>query len=327
MTGSFERERNRPAPTVPAPVHGEGGAGATSQSMPARTSARVLLGAALRLPLRFPGLIAALYLVQVLLSAGAALVMSMLMTPVLAHRPLFDAAMGGDLAALVTSFQGAPGLVPALFWIGAGAVVLYALLSWYLIAGLIAVLLDPPDRRREVARWFGAGGAANLFPLVRLALWSLIPYAVVALAAGTGTARLIDAAPSLLDRGDLALALLLGLGPALLLHWVVSTAVDYARVDLVRHPGLSSVRALLRGFRLLARRPLALLHTACHGLVFAGATAIYLLVSPHLTGSLIALVALRQFIALARFLSRAGVIAGQVELACSSMPTPVGKQK
>ena len=323
---TYPRDRTRPAPTLPAPVIEDGASGA-SGSLAARVSPRALVRAGVRALVRFPGLCASIYLVQLALSAGAALLMAALLERAFASEPLFDRAMSGDLAALITSFRQEAGLLPALVWIGAGAVLLYSLISWLLTAGLIAVLLDPPDRRREVARWFGAGAAASFLPYLRLALWAALPYALVVFAAQSGWVRLMGQADRMLDGWDLASGLLLGLGPALVLHWLVGTAVDYARVDLVRHPGMSAVRALLRGFRLVARRPLALAHTASYGLVFALVTAAYLVVGPWVTGSLVALVIARQVTALVRFGAKVALVAGQVELACAAMPVPLGRRR
>jgi hypothetical protein len=326
VTGEFERERTRPAPTVPAPVMG-GDAAAVSGNLQARPGVRVLLQAGGRALIRFPGLCASIYLVQLALSTGAAALMGALLARAFARRPLFDQAMAGDLAALMTSFRDQPQLMSSLVWIGAGAVLLYLVVSWLLTAGLIAVLLDPPSRRREVARWFGAGAAANFFPLLRLGLWAALPRAAVLLAALSGANRVLGQAEVLLDRWDLLGALVVGFGPALVIHWLVATAVDYARVDLVRHPGMSSIRALLRGFRLLVRRPLALAHTAGYGMVFAGLTAGYVAVSGELVGSLVALVIARQLTAVLRFAARVAMVAGQVELGCAAMPAPLGRRR
>lgn len=319
---AFQPDRSRPAPTLPPPAF-DGSISSTSGSFAARPSIFALARAGARALRRFPGLLASIYAVQLGVSAAAAAFMSMLLTDAFARRPLFDRAIGGDLAALIESFQARPGLLSSLLLLGAGAVLLYWVVSLFMTAGLIAVLLDPPDRRREVARWFGAGGAANFFPLVRLSLWSILPYASVLVAFSLGAARLPAALGRVLSPADLLLALAPALGPALLLHWIIGTAVDYARVDLVRHPGMSSLRALVRGFRILLVRPLSLVHTALYGLFFLAATAAYVAVSGSLAEGLLVAVLARQVLALVRFVAHIALIAGQVELACSAMPPPL----
>jgi hypothetical protein len=201
------------------------------------------------------------------------------------------------------------------------------LLSLFVTGGLIAVFLDPPNRRREVARWFGAGGAATFLPLLRLTLWSILPYASVLFAFTIGSVGLETRLTRALDLGDLIAPLAIALGPALFLHWIIGTAIDYARIDLVRHPGMSSLRALVRGFRVLLTRPLALLHTALYGLFFVLVTVAYAVFSASLGQALLLAIILRQATSLLRFIAHVALLAGQVELACSSMPNFLGKRR
>jgi hypothetical protein len=317
----FQSDRTRPAPTLPPPAF-DGSISSTSGSLAARPSLFTLARASARALRRFPGLVGSLYLAQLAISGAAAALSALLLTDAFARRPMFDRAVEGDLAALAHSILGAPGLLSSLAVIAGGTVLLYWLVSQFMTGGLVAVLLDPPDRRREVARWFGAGGAANFFPLLRLGLWSLLPYASVAVAFGLASHTLARGLENAITPGDLAAPLALAFGPALFLHWVIGTAVDYARVDLVRHPGMSSLRALLRGFHLLVSRPLALVHTALYGLFFAAVTVGYAVVSGSISDSLAVAILVRQLVTLVRFLAHVGLIAGQVELACSAMATP-----
>lgn len=313
--------------------HGRGpdeSIGSASRAGAPRASLGLMLRAGVRSLVRYPGLVVALYLVQLALSAGAALVMLTVLTRVFGVRPLFDRAMEGDVAALLECFRDPAG-AQALFGLictGLGAAFLYGALSWFLTAGLIAVFLDAPSRGREVARWFGAGGASSFFAFFRLALWSLVPFLVVAVAAIGGVYWMSLHMGRALDAAGMAEALATGLGPALAVHWVTAAAVDYARIDVVRHPGLSSLRALARGFGLVMRRPLALLHTLLYGVVFAAATAVAIWAG--LGGAvpgLAALMVVRQVVSLTRFAAHVGLIAGQVELSCTSLPAPLARRR
>lgn len=301
--------------------------GSASRSMVSRPSLGALLGAGGRGLRRFPGMVLVLYLVQVALSAGAALVMMMLLSAAFGDRPLFDRAMDGDVAALLACVRAEPRLVLALLWIGLAAVAVYGVVSWFLTAGLIAVLLDAPSRRREVVRWFGAAGASSFFPFLRLALWSALPYAAVLVVAGYGLGWVAYRLSHAFDGGALLEALAVGLSPALLLHWMVATAVDYARVDLVRHPGISSLRGLMRGFRVILHHRLALVHTLLYGIVFAGVTAVYAWLASDVIAGLVGLVAIRQLSSLLRFAAHVGLIAGQVEMSYAVMGTPLGGRR
>ena len=321
----FQPDRTRPAPTLPPPSF-DGSISSASGAMAARPSLFTLARAGARALRRFPGLCGSIYLAQLLVSVAAAGLIGMLLTDAFARRPMFDRGVDGDLAALVMSFMARPDLLTSILLIGGGAMLLYAVVSLFLTGGLIAVLLDPPDRRREVARWFGAGGAANFFPLVRLAIWSVLPYAAVVVAVALGADPLPDALATALAPRDLVVPLLVAFGPALFLHWIIGTAVDYARVDLVRHPGLSSLRALVRGFSVLVTRPLVLLHTALYGLFFAGVTAGYIAISGSLADGLLVAVLVRQLVSLLRFIAHVALVAGQVEIACSAMPAPLRRR-
>ncbi len=322
---AFQPDRTRPAPTLPPPSY-DGSISSASGSLAARPSLFTLARAGARALRRFPGLCGAIYLVQLGISAAAAGLVGLLLSDAFARHPTFDRGVDGDLPALLVSFIARPGLATSLIAIAAAAVVLYSLVSLFLTGGLLAVLLDPPDRRREVARWFGAGGAANFFPLVRLSLWSILPYAAVVVAFGIGSSGLSRALQNAVGPGDLLVPLLVALGPALFLHWIVATAIDYARVDLVRHPGMSSLRALLRGFHVLIARPLALLHTALYGLFFAGVTAGYVAISGSLAEGLAVAIIVRQIVSILRFVAHVALLAGQVELACSAMSAPLRRR-
>lgn len=302
--------------------------GSASRSMVGRPTLRLLLRAGARSLRRFPGMVLTVYAIQLAMSAGAALLFAVLLQGAFGDRPLFDRAMDGDLAALVTCVVAEPELLRALMWIGLVAVLAYSVVSWFLTAGLIAVLLDAPSRRREVMRWFGSAGAANFFPFLRLSLWSALPQAVVLVVAAVGISFVRHRLDHAFDARGVAEALAIGLSPALLLHWIVATAIDYARIDLVRHPGISSIRGLMRGFGAVSRHRLTLVHTLLYGMVFGGASAVYgwMTVGGAMAG-LVALVLVRQLLGLVRFAAHVALIAGQVELACAAMLTPLGRRR
>ncbi len=302
--------------------------GSASRSMMGRPTLRLLLRAGAGSLRRFPGMVLVLYAIQLALSAGTALLFAVLLYGAFGDRPLFDRAMDGDLSALVTCVLAEPELLRTLMWIGLVSVIGYSVVSWFLTAGLIAVLLDAPSRRREVVRWFGSAGAANFFPFLRLSLWSALPQVAVLVVAAVGVGFVRYRLEHAFDTRGVLEALAIGLSPALLLHWIVATAIDYARIDLVRHPGMSSVRGLMRGFGAVTRNRLTLVHTLLYGLVFGGASALYgwMTVSGALAG-LIALILVRQLVSLVRFAAHVALIAGQVELACAVMLTPLGRRR
>jgi hypothetical protein len=309
------------------PDPGESLSGASaSRSMMERPSPRMLARAGGRALRRYPALLVVLYFIQVAMSAAAALLMMMLLHSALGDRPAFERGLDGDLPALLLSLGSDPHLLSTLVWIGLAAVLAYSVVSWFMTAGLIAVLLDAPNGGREVVRWFGAAGAANFFPFLRLAVWSALPHLGVLVVASFGLGWIEYQMERVFEPGEALKTLALGLSPALLLHWIVATAVDYARVDLVRNPGMSSLRGLLRGFGVVGRHRLALVHTLLYGLVFAGACAVYGWTAAGAGVGLLALVALRQVTGLVRMAAHVALIAGQVELAYTTMNTPLGRR-
>ena len=86
-------------------------------------------------------------------------------------------------------------------------------------------------------------------------------------ALGIGVGYLAERIATAITVGELIGPLVLGLGPAALLHVLASTAIDYARAELVlrrpTHASLGALRALIRAIGYLARRPVARLSMTC----------------------------------------------------------------
>jgi hypothetical protein len=265
-------------------------------------------------------LIALVYLLQLAASAVIGAAVAGALARALARRPMFDAAIGGDAAALVAIGRDYGVLFSAIGgWITAAAL-LWAPVSWYLRGGLLACFAAPPPASAgETAHRFGAGGAASFLPFARLALWSLVPWTIVAVAAAFGLARLGDALLTALTAGEALRAAVVNLAPAAVLALAVRTAADCARADIVGSGRRGAGRALARGFVAVATRPAALAHAAlCWGA--AGiATGAYLAATgarPLPVGiAAVALVGVRQAVAVLRFAAHVGLLAGQVELA------------
>jgi hypothetical protein len=277
---------------------------------------------------RHAGMVAVLFLVQVAIASFAGFMMTFALTEAFAHRPLFDEAVDGDLASLLEIARSHPDLLGSLLWIGIGTALIYFVVSWFLQGGLIATLLadKPAANRREAAERFGAGGAAAFWPYLKLAAWSLIPYTVFSI--------LLFMA---LDDFTIALERALTWGPprraaaplcavAAVIGIITYTALDYARIDLQRHARLSAIRALLRSYKLVVLRPIALLHVAIYALIFIGVSALYVAIShgrPMLgAGGAISLFFVREAVALVRFVAHIALIGGQVELARVAQTRP-----
>jgi hypothetical protein len=253
-------------------------------------------------------LVVALYAIQLVISAVMGAIVATALAGALAERPIFDDAVDGDLFSWLAVLSENGGLIVTLVWVLIAIAVLYGALSWFLTGGLIAVFADdaPTRERGTNTRRFGAGGAAMFLPYARLWMWSLVPYALVIAALVLGLRPAYAARFTALSTGEIAQTAALGALPAALLWMVLRAALDYARIDLLCTPGLGSGRALLRAFRLLVRRPIALLHMLLYCAISLGIVAVYVAVTwdrPMLgTAGAVSIFALRQFVNATRYL-------------------------
>lgn len=288
----------------------------TSQKRP---RLRQLVGTGLRLLRRYTGLLALLYLVQAGAAALAAWVGARALATTFASHPSFDAAADGDVITLMAALRDHPAAFSSGIWAGGVAVLVYALISWLSIAGLIGVFLHHPHGRRETAERFGQSGAGNVLPFARLALWSIIPWSVVgaSIAVAVYIAAPLSARALTLTGAILPYAVAL-IPSAFLMLWL-TTVVAYARIDLVRHRELASWRALWRALLLVTPRPRCLVHAALYPVAFAAITAVYLWVtSDHPAAGAIggvSILILQQSVAALRMAAKVAILGGQTELA------------
>ena len=201
----------------------------------------------------------------------------------------------------------------------AAAAALYLALSWFLSAGLIGLLAaeasgqsggEAPSRRRTFALAAAESGPA----FARLFLWSLVAWVPLALALGGAAWKAKLAA----EVGELSSAAAWGL-PALaataaLALWV-STAVAYARIELVARPVKAAGPALLGAALDLLHHPKRLAHAAIYPLIFALAGLLPLLsggLAPHVfpEASLFAFAALELALVI-RYVTKLIVLYGQ----------------
>ncbi len=271
---------------------------------------------------RYPGLVVTLYAVQFAVSALAGWVMAFCLAAAFSRQPLFDQAVGGDIVAALVLLRDNLALAAAVLATGLGAVATYAVVSWFLAGGLIAILIEKPVGRRNVAERFGAAGASTFFAFARLWLWCLIPYAASALLFAMGAAHAHDQVKSALTFGDVLAALLPALLPAAAIAWITSLAAGYARIAISLDRERPAWRALLAGYHLVATRWRAPAHALLFGLAWIAITLLYLFVAGDRAmagaGGACLLFGLRQLTAILRFAVKIAFVGGQVELATSA---------
>jgi hypothetical protein len=272
---------------------------------------RIGLGAMIRAGGRtashYTGTVLGVFVLQVLLASAAGFGIMQVLASEFAKRPRFDEAVSGDLTALIECMRHAPSAFRASFWIAAAVVLLWIILSWFLVGGVYAVAHERPEGRRETARCFGAGGAATFLVYVRLAVLASALHLLVMFAVLVGLGAAAGRMAHALTLAGLLVPLAVGLLPGILLGIFVWTAIDYARAELTvrrpTHEELGAFRALVRAMVFVARRPVALGHAgAAQGHAMLG------------TSGAVALLVIRLGLSLVRLALKFTVLAGQIEL-------------
>jgi hypothetical protein len=273
------------------------------------------------------GLAGCCYLVQLGLSFAAAWAASRCLIAGFGGGTLLERVADGEVVATILALRHQPAVFAAVLTLAAAAALLYLVVSWFLLGGLVSTLLQPPDNRAGTVRQFGAGAATMFFSYCRLAIAALVPYALALMTLLVGVEVPLARALHVTSAADLAVPLLLGTAPGLLLALLTRTALDYARIDLARQRlagtgGRSALGALARSYRLVLTRPRTLLHVLLYYAIVATLTAVYVAqisvsgLQPLLGASgAVLLFLLRQLLTLSRHAAAFTLLAGQVELA------------
>jgi hypothetical protein len=280
-----------------------------------------LIAAGPRAVSRYTGTLLTVFVAQSIVAATCMLAVALVLAQAFSHLPMFDEAVDGDLVALVHCVRHGKASMVAIAGIMFGAIVVWQLMSWFLVGGLNGVLAQRPEGRSATARWFGASGAATYLAYARLALCSLPGLVMVVFVLGLGVSLVADRLEYALTATDLLGSLAIAFLPALLLLHVLWTVTDYARAELsLRHdshdPGV--VATYLRTFAYVIRHPVTLVHGAIGWLLFALVTAAYAYLAQghpmYGAEGAITLFVARQGVSLFRMAIRFGVLAGQIEL-------------
>lgn len=270
---------------------------------------------------RYTGTLLGVFVVQMLVAAACMLPIAIVLAQTFAHLPLFDEAVDGDLVALLWSLKHGRVAWLAIGGIVFGALVVWQLVSFFLIGGLYGVFAQRPETRGDTARCFGASGAATYLAYVRLALCALPGYVLVLFVFALGMGYVAARVETMLTMTDLIGPLAVALVPTLLLLHLFWTVSDYARVELtVRHdshdPG--AVATYFRSLFYVVRHPRTLVHAGFGWMLFLLITAAYAFLAQghpmYGVEGAITLFAVRQGVSLLRMAVHVGIMAGQVEL-------------
>lgn len=289
--------------------------------MAARLSLREMLAAGSRAVGRYTGTLLAVFIAQSLVAIVCMIAISVALSQAFGKMPLWDEAVDGDLVALIFCIKYGKASLLASAGIALGALLVWQLVSWFLVGGIYGVLAQRPEGRGETARSFGASGASTYLGYAKLALLSLPGWFFVLFLIGVGVGIVSPRIEHALTVPQLVGPLVLAMLPAALLLHVLWTITDYARVELALRQDThepSVVMTYLRTITFVLKRPITLAHGALGWLAFALITAgyMYLAQGHPMYGAegAVTLFVIRQGVALARTAIRFGVLGGQLEL-------------
>lgn len=288
-----------------------------------------LLRVGARTAFRYTGVVIALWIAQALITGVAIVGVSQTLVASFGNRPLLDAAVDGDVAALLELVRDAPDLWWGPLWILVGATLMWVVASWFLAGGVIGVLLERPEGRAATARCFGAAGANSFLAYVLLGFYGWVGYVPAVAALSFGATWASAQVQYALTMPEVIRAVVVGVTPALVLGCIASTVVAYARVELsMRRPDddVGALGAYARAWRFVLSRPLTVVHSLSAVLLWIAVAAVYVWLSHGRamlgTGGALALLMIRQGVGLARVALKVGLIAGQVALGQERMPPP-----
>jgi len=282
---------------------------------------RDLLRAGGRAVSRYTGTLFAVFVVQMLVASACMVAIAVVLAQTFAHLPMFDDAVDGDLVALIYCLRwGKPSFL-AIAGIMFGALLIWQLISWFLVGGLYGIFDTRPEGRRETARVFGAAGASTYLTYARLAVCALPGWILVLFVLGVGVGAALPGIETALTVPQLLGPIFLACLPAILLTHFLWTVSEYARIELTlrqdsHQPGV--FWTYLRTIGWVARRPVTLLYGGFGWLVIAVVTVAYAYLSQghpmYGSGGAVTLFVVRLGVLLLRMTIRFGVLAGQLEL-------------
>lgn len=270
---------------------------------------------------RYTGTLFSVFVTQSLVGLLCLVMLAQVLASVFSHRPLFDEGVRGDLIALVWATRHGASTLIASLWLVIGVALMWAMISWFLVGGINAVLVKNPQGRAATAQQFGAGGsttflAYGLITVLSVPLLVLVLF-VFGMTAGLAMPRMQYA----LTLPQLIAPLALGLLPAMILLAVTWTIVDYARLDVTRHRnshGLGPFAAYIRAVRFVMTHPLTIGHTVLGWLMWLaiGIGYSYIAYGHPMLGAegALTLYIIRLGVQLFRMAVKFAVIAGQVHL-------------
>lgn len=282
---------------------------------------RALLRGGMRALSRYTGTLFAVFLAQSIVAVACMFGVAMVLTQVFSQLPMFDAAVDGDLVALIWIVRHEPGTFAAIAGVIFGALVVWQVATWFLAGGLYGVLAQRPEGRADTVRSFGAAGTSTYFAYARLAVFSTLGYACVILVFGATIGVAFPRLEYALTLRELVAALAIVVVPTGLVFLFFGAVTDYARVELTLRSeshGPGALVTYLRTIGYVLRHPLTLVHAAVGWVLVILVSLAYAYIAHdhpmYGAGGAITLFFVRQGMSLARMTIRVAIMAGQLEL-------------
>jgi hypothetical protein len=267
----------------------------------------------------------ALWLVNLVLAASAALPAFLVLGETLAHAPEGDRLLQRFSIGLAAEMFRTDARFRLLLPLAAGAGLLALLANAFTTGGVLDVLVS--DDRRTFLHRFGRGAghfAGRFFRMGIAAAVALLVPAALSMAAGNALRRALVDSPW--PPTDLVIALS---RLAVVFAIVVTTlvALDLARIRVVREDSRRAVRLYASSLVLVLRHPLATLGLwSGNAFLFAIVAAVYVtfrnLVPASTWVGILLMVAAQQAVMLARAALRVALFAGEIALVDRLVPAP-----
>ena len=270
----------------------------------------------LRMAFRFKRLLFCLFLIQFIIAVVFATVVFLYLKTVFSGSQYFSEGVHGDFSSLLTALSFDPTIPFAILYFFLGILLIYLLVSWFLIGGVIGTFQrfqGSSLSQENVALYFAAKGAQLFLPFCRLALWSLIPYAIAFIVLLLGLDIAVESSIHDVDSTTVISNLLIYISPAFFLFLLTHTIIDYGRIILSKTPRLPARKAIWRSLTFVLKNPATLLHQIIYVFYFLGLTSLYYTLTIDI-GSAVALLLIRQFLVFLRLIGKLTLISGQIEI-------------
>src|SRR5688572_21042414 len=110
-----------------------------------------MLGAGTRAVGRYTGTLLSVFIVQTIVAVACMAAVALTLSQTFARLPLWDEAVDGDLVALIYCLRHGKAALLASLGIVIAAVMMWQLITWFVVGGINGVLANRPEGRGDTA--------------------------------------------------------------------------------------------------------------------------------------------------------------------------------